>query len=54
MFPALKKNAAAGYQGPVKIEVLKGAGLLPTCIIEYPLGRGGGVGGKHKDLLIGT
>ena len=28
MFPALKNNAAAGYQGPVKIELLKGAGLL--------------------------
>ena len=28
MFPTLKKNAAAGYQGPVKIELLKGAGLL--------------------------
>ena len=31
MFPALKDNAAAGYQGPVKIELLrllKGAGLL--------------------------
>ena len=25
---ALKTNAAAGYQGPVKIELLKGAGLL--------------------------
>ena len=25
---ALKNNAAAGYQGPVKIELLKGAGLL--------------------------
>ena len=28
MLPALKNNAAAGYQGPVKIELLKGAGLL--------------------------
>ena len=28
MFPALKNNAAAGYQGPVKIELLKGACLL--------------------------
>ena len=28
MFPAIKNNAAAGYQGPVKIELLKGAGLL--------------------------
>ena len=25
-----KTNAAAGYQGPVKIELLKGAGLLNT------------------------
>ena len=28
MLPALKNNAAAGYQGPVKIELLKSAGLL--------------------------
>ena len=28
MLPALKNNAAIGYQGPVKIELLKGAGLL--------------------------
>ena len=28
MFPTLKKNAAAGYKGPVKIELLKGEGLL--------------------------
>ena len=28
MFPALKNNAAIGYQGPVKIELLKDAGLL--------------------------
>ena len=29
MFPAaLKENAAAGYKGQVKIELLKGAGLL--------------------------
>ena len=28
MPPALKNNAAAGYQGPVKIEFLKSAGLL--------------------------
>ena len=31
MFPALKNNAAADYQGPVKIELLKGAGLLGFC-----------------------
>ena len=28
MLPALKNSAAAGYQGPVKIELLKGADLL--------------------------
>ena len=28
MLPNLKSNAAAGYQGPVKIEVLKAEGLL--------------------------
>ena len=28
MLPTAKNNAAAGYQGPVKIELLKGAGLL--------------------------
>ena len=28
MFLALKSSAAAGYQGPAKIELLKGAGLL--------------------------
>ena len=28
MLPTLKNNAAAVYQGPVKIELLKGAGLL--------------------------
>ena len=28
MFPALTNNAAAGYEGPVKIELLKGVGLL--------------------------
>ena len=28
MFPALKKNAAVSYQSPVKIKLLKGAGLL--------------------------
>ena len=33
MLPTLKSNAAAGYQGPVKIELLKGVGLL-TSILE--------------------
>ena len=28
MIPTLENNAASGYQGPVKIELLKGAGLL--------------------------
>ena len=28
MLPTLKNNAAAGYEGPLKIELLKGAGLL--------------------------
>ena len=30
IFPTLKNNAAAGYKGPLKIELLKGAGLLFT------------------------
>ena len=28
MVPTLKNNAAVGYQGPVKIELLKSTGLL--------------------------
>ena len=28
MFPSLKNNADAAYKGPVKIELLEGAGLL--------------------------
>ena len=28
IFPPQKNNAAAGYKGPVKIELLKGEGLL--------------------------
>ena len=28
MLPKPKHNAAAGYQGPMKTEILKGAGLL--------------------------
>ena len=28
MLPTLKNNAAAGYQGSVKTELLKGAGVL--------------------------
>ena len=32
MFLILKNNAAAGYQGPVKIELLKGVGLRKLII----------------------
>ena len=32
MIPTLKNNAASGYQGPVKIELLKGADLLQINI----------------------
>ena len=28
MLPTIKNNAAAGYQGPVKVELLKGVGVL--------------------------
>ena len=31
LLAALKSNAAAGYQGPVKKELLKGAGLVSKC-----------------------
>ena len=39
--PNPKNNSAAGYQGPVKIELLKGAGLLfngpvNTCVKTRP------------------
>ena len=37
MLPTLKNNAAAGYQGPVKIELLKGAGLLERKRPDTPL-----------------
>ena len=33
-FLALKNNAAAGYERPVKIELLKGAGLLVGGEVE--------------------
>ena len=37
MLPAPKNNAAAGYQGPVKIELFKGAGLLGVFfLIRFP------------------
>ena len=32
MLTTLKNNAAAGYQGPVKIELLKGTGLPRPCV----------------------
>ena len=32
MLPTLKNNAAAGYQGPVKIELLKREGLLARIL----------------------
>ena len=32
MLPTLKNNAAAAYRGPVKIEPLKGAGLLTRTL----------------------
>ena len=34
MLPALKINAAAGYKGPVKIELLKRAGPLHKVILD--------------------
>ena len=37
MFLALKNNTAAGYQGPMKIELLKGAGLLNVSSIPSSL-----------------
>ena len=33
MLSTLKNNAAAGYQGPGKIQLLKGAGLLQPLIV---------------------
>lgn len=36
MLPTLRNNAAAGYQGPVKIELLKCAGLLATQALVCP------------------
>ena len=35
MFPSLKNNAAAAYQGPVRIELLKDAGLLLYVQIQF-------------------
>ena len=36
MLPILKNNAAAGYQSPVRIELLKGASLLPITAFAGP------------------
>ena len=35
MLPTLKNNAATGYQGPVKIELLKNAVLLAYPILPF-------------------
>ena len=49
-----KNNAAAGYQGPVKIKLLKGAGLLLkilSILLMYFARRwwgGGGGGGRLR------
>ena len=32
MFPALKNNAGVGFEGPMKIELFKGVGLLPKLV----------------------
>ena len=34
MLPTLENNAVAGYQGSVKIELLKGAGLLVLFAVD--------------------
>ena len=34
MFPNVKKNAAAGYESPEKIEMLKGVALLSSHISQ--------------------
>ena len=39
MIPTQKNNAAAGYQGPVKIELLKGEGLLFNSTRFSPLAK---------------
>ena len=55
MFPNLKNNAAAGYQGPVKIELLKGAGLLQDRgLIREGVGGGGGKDSFKLRVLIKT
>ena len=35
IIPTLKNNAAAGYKGPVKMELFKGAGQLPLLDRVY-------------------
>ena len=38
MLPTLKNNAAAGYQGPVQIELLKGTDILqPLTVVDTKL-----------------
>ena len=37
LLPTLKNNAAAVYLSPVKIELLKGAGLLPNPRLQLCL-----------------
>ena len=48
MFPTLKNKAAAGYQGPAKIELLKEAVLL--LIVTWGMEWGGGGGGGGRGL----
>ena len=45
MLPTLNK-AAAGYQGPVKTKILKGAGIVVGPAIWAILGGGGWGGGR--------
>ena len=35
VLPTLKNNAAAGYQGPAKIELSKAAGLLKMSAFKF-------------------
>ena len=53
MLPTLKNNAAAGYKGPVKTELLKGAGLLDEPLAWSDRGPGSQhvpSKAKYKDL----
>ena len=49
MFPALKNNAAAGYHGPMKIELLEGSGLLFQHILLPQVQRKSG-----KEITTGV